>query len=263
MGMPSLCAQQRPLLTEEVDLVQPGHARLEVGFAFLQNQTLTLFGLPGQDFMRARGDVVRVGEIGVYIGLTDYAEFQIRGPVRSFFTDNRNLISRNDTGDFQFATKFKLLSESRRWPALGFRVGAQLPNEKKLGTSTLATFGQLLFGKHIGRAIGFLNLGVIITDRPTQLRRQSDKLLFGLGAILPIHRRWDIFGEVNGRSGNSSIATEDSAQAHLGARIHAAGLRWDLAGVAGLAKNDPKSGVVFSVTFDAPVFKAPARETRP
>lgn len=255
-------AQQRPLLTEDVDLVKPGYVRFEGGFSFLQNQTVVIFG-PGTDFVRARGALTRIGEIGIHIGLTDYAEFQIQGPLRNFFTANANNIARNDTGDFTFATKFKLLPEVRRWPAVGFRVGAQLPNEKKLGTSTVSTFGSLLFGKHIGRVNGFLNVGVIITDRPTQLRRQSDKLLFGLGAIVPVNGRLDIMGEVNGRSKNSSVGTEDSAQARLGARIHAAGLRWDLAGVKGLAKYDARSGILFGVSYDAPIFKPATQRAKP
>lgn len=256
-------AQQRPLITEDVDLVKPGNVRFELGFSFLQDQNVTLFGIPQIDFVRARGDLVRLGEIGIHIGLTDYAEFQIQGPLRNYFTDRLNKYSRSDTGDFRFATKFKLTSETRRLPAIGFRVGAQLPNEKKLGTSTVSTFGSFLFGKHIGRVNGFLNLGVIITDRPTQLRRQSDKFLYGLGAIVPVTRRWDILGEVNGRSSNKSPGTENTAQARLGTRFHAAGLRWDVAGLAGLAKHDPKSGIVFGITYDAPLFKAPTQVAKP
>lgn len=262
--MTAAMAQQRPLLTEDVDLVKPGHIRWEAGFSFFQNQTVTTYGGdPSTQFTRRRGDQARIGEIGIHIGLTDYVEFQIQGPLRNFFTDRSNTLSLSDTGDFRFATKFKLLSEGRRLPAVGCRVGAILPNEKKLGTSTVSTFGQFLFGKHVGRANAFANVGVIITDKPTELRRQSDQLLFGFGAVVPVTSRWEVLGEVNGRAANRSVGLEDSAVARLGARVRAAGLLWDVSGVAGLAKYDPKSGIVFGVTYDGPVFKAATREIKP
>ena len=34
-------AQQRPLITEDVDIIKPGVIRIESGFEFLQNQTVS------------------------------------------------------------------------------------------------------------------------------------------------------------------------------------------------------------------------------
>ena len=47
-------AQQRPLLTEDVDIIKPGVIRIESGFEFLQKQRFPLSGL--------EGDVVKLAD---------------------------------------------------------------------------------------------------------------------------------------------------------------------------------------------------------
>jgi hypothetical protein len=239
--------QQRPLLTEDVDLVKPGNIRLEFGFEFLQDQKFPLFGL--------QGDVTRIGVLGINIGLSKLVEFQVQGTIRNFLSERDPALSRSSIGDFSVATKFRLQPESRWIPSAGFRIGAQMPNAKKLGNSTNTFFGTLLLGKHFGRVNTFANIGLAIIDRPTQLRRQSDKLIYGFAAIVPINKHLNLLGEVNGRTTNPSPGTENVSQLRLGAQIYAAGLRWDIAGAAGLTKYDPHSGVIFGLTYDFPALK--------
>ena len=57
----SVAAQQRPLLTEDVDIIPPGTVRIEAGIDFLQGAKFPVSGISG--------DLTRVGVIGVNFGL--------------------------------------------------------------------------------------------------------------------------------------------------------------------------------------------------
>src|SRR6266480_6591169 len=73
-------AQQRPLLTEDVDIIPPGSMRIEAGIDFLQGARFPVSGLTG--------DLTRVGVIGVNIGFAPNVEFQIEGVVQNFLSIN-------------------------------------------------------------------------------------------------------------------------------------------------------------------------------
>src|SRR2546422_7887916 len=128
----SVAAQQRPLLTEDVDIIPPGSMRIEAGIDFLQGARFPVSGLTG--------DLTRVGVIGVNIGFAPNVEFQIEGVVQNFLSINSRSASAiplsfapganstNDIGDFTLSAKIKLRNETKVGPSLGFRFGVQLPN---------------------------------------------------------------------------------------------------------------------------------------
>src|SRR4029078_4294304 len=123
----SASAQQRPLITEDVDIIPPGTVRLETGIDFLQGAKCPASGLTG--------DVTRVGVVGVSIGFAPNVEFQIEGVAQNFLSINTGgtaaiplilapgATSTNAPVDFILWTKIKLRNETRRGPSLGFRVG--------------------------------------------------------------------------------------------------------------------------------------------
>src|ERR1700687_2703358 len=80
----SLClaarAQQRPLLTEDVDIIPPGTLRIQGGLDFMQDGKYPASGLTG--------DLTRVAVIGVNIGLSPNVEFQIQGVANNFLSIN-------------------------------------------------------------------------------------------------------------------------------------------------------------------------------
>src|SRR6266704_2060869 len=78
-------AQQRPLLTEDVDIIPPGSMRIEAGIDFLQGARFPVSGLTG--------DLTRVGVIGVNIGFAPNVEFQIEGVVQNFLSINSHSAS--------------------------------------------------------------------------------------------------------------------------------------------------------------------------
>lgn len=269
----SVSAQQRPLITEDVDIIPPGSMRIEAGIDFLQGARYTVSGLTG--------DLTRVGVIGINIGFAPNVEFQIEGVAQNFLSINSrgpsavNLSlapganSANDTGDFTLAAKIKLRNETRRGPSLGFRFGVQLPNSNQstgIGLNQTNAFGSVLVGKkfgHDGRFNTFGNLGIAILTAPTQLFSQNDVVTYGAAGIFRINRQFSIAGEVNGRAntrpGDGPLGTESQAEARLGMQIRASGLRFDFAGIKGLTRFTHDSGVTVGVTYDTPSIFAPAK----
>jgi hypothetical protein len=269
----SVSAQQRPLLTEDVDIIPPGTLRIEVGIDFVQNAKFPLSGLTG--------DLTRVGVIGINIGLSPNVEFQIDGVAQNVLSVNSVTVpspiplnlagttSTNDTGDFTLSTKIKLRNETRRGPSLGFRFGVQLPNSSQgrgIGLNQTNAYGLVLIGKKFGRdgrVNMFGNLGLGILTAPLELFQQNDVLLYGLASIIRLNKHISFAGEINGRAstrgGRAPLGTESQSEARLGMQIKASGLRFDFAGIAGLTDFSPRSGVTFGVTYDTPIVFAPVR----
>jgi hypothetical protein len=271
-------AQQRPLLTEDVDIIPPGTLRIEAGIDFYQNAKFPLSGLTG--------DLTRVGVIGINIGLSPNVEVQIDGVAQNFLSINSVTVpspiplnlaaganSTNDTGDFTLSTKIKFRSETRRGPSIGFRFGVQLPNSNQkrgIGSNQTNAFGMILAGKKFGRQFDgaqrrvnlFGNLGIAILGT-TDPYIQNDVLLYGFGGIVRLNKQINFAGEINGRANTRSngapLGTESISEARLGVQVKASGLRFDFAGIAGLTDFSPRSGVTFGVTYDTPPVFVPAR----
>ncbi len=186
-------AQQRPLLTEDVDTIPEGAVEVSAGVDFLQNEKFPLSGL--------KGDLTRGGDVRVRVGFASNIEFQVEGVLQNFLAINsaapRSPIplsldgnSSNDAGDFILSTKIKLRNETRNFPALGFKFGFQLPNSDQargIGTNQINVFGKVLVQKKFGtrngksprfKALG--NLGIGILTAPLERFTQNDVLLYGL-----------------------------------------------------------------------------------
>ncbi|MBK9316293.1 MAG: transporter [Acidobacteria bacterium] len=255
-------AQQRPLITEDVDIVKPGSVRFEVGLEFQTDRNFPLSGL--------NGDLTRLGIVAITIGLAPNVEVESGGVLQNYLSINRQYqpsaiplqLSRatnstHDWGDFYVATKIKLRRETRRGPALGYRFGAEMPNSNQargIGINQTNFFATVIASKHFGRLHVFGNLGLGILTAPVDPFTQNDVLLYGLAATYTVNDRLTMVGEVNGRystRNNTPLGTESDGAARLGARIRAAGLMWDIAGIRGLHHNSPRGGITFGVTYEA------------
>ncbi|HSK73129.1 MAG TPA: hypothetical protein VK892_15635 [Pyrinomonadaceae bacterium] len=269
-------AQQRPLLTEDVDTTPEGAFEIAAGVDFLQNAKFPLSGL--------RGDLTRVGDIRVKVGFSSNVEFQVEGTIQNFLAINSqntpSLIplniagnSTNDAGDFTVSTKIKLRNETERLPALGFKVGFQLPNSDQargIGTNQINVFGKVLAQKKFGsRRNGvpkmnvFGNLGLGIMSAPLEDFTQNDVLLYGLAGIYRLTDNVNIVSEVNGRvstrSGQAPLGTESIGQFRFGTQIRASGLRFDTAAIFGLTEHSPRTGITFGITYQSPSIFTPAK----
>ncbi len=265
--------QQRPLLTEDVDIIPPGSLRIEAGIDFVQRARFPVSGLTG--------DLTRAGVIGISIGLAPNVEVQIEGVAQNVLSINSRgpsaialslpagANSTNDIGDFTLWTKIKLRNETEHLPSLGFRFGVQLPNSNQargLGLNQTNAYGQVLFGKKFGqnaRVNTFGNLGIGILTAPTGLFTQNDVLTYGLAGIVRLNKQLSLAGEVNGRAntrpGNGPLGTESQGEARLGMQVRASGLRFDFAGIKGLTRLSPRSGLTVGVTYDTPSIFTPAK----
>ena len=266
-------AQQRPLLTEDVDVLEPGALRVQAGIDFMQDAKFPASGLTG--------DLTRVGVIGLHVGLSPNVEFSIEGVAQNFLSVNTRTASAfplqlapganstHDTGDFRLSTKIKLRNETRRGPSLGFRFGVELPNSNQshgIGLNQTNAFGTILLGKKFGRdgrLNTFGNLGIGIYTAPTRLFTQNDMLLYGLAGIFRVNRSVNIATEVQGRAntrrGDAPLGTESLSEFRLGVQVKAAGLRFDAAGIKGLTGFSPRTGVTFGVTYDSPPVFTPVK----
>src|SRR6266436_2982144 len=195
-------AQQRPLITEDVDIIPPGSFRIEAGVDFVQKARFPVSGLTG--------DLTRAGVIGINIGLAPNVEVQIEGVAQNVLSINSrgpsaiplNVVaganSTNDFGDFMLSTKIKLRNESANLPSVGFRFGVQLPNSNQgrgIGLNQTNAYGQILLGKKFGhnaRVNTFGNLGIAILTAPTGLFSQNDVLTYGVAGIVRLNRQFSV-----------------------------------------------------------------------
>ncbi|MFY9556418.1 MAG: hypothetical protein WAV20_11745 [Blastocatellia bacterium] len=259
-------AQQRPLITEDVEIIKPGIIRIESGFEFLQSQRFFLSGL--------RGDVTKLADTRLSFGLASNVEFQIEWTVQNFLSIKdrgpsaiplklgANESDTNDVGDARLWMKIKLRNQSRIVPALGFRFGVELPNSNQsrgIGTNTTNFYGMILAEKRFAgdKLSVFGNLGLGILTAPLEATSQNDMLLYGVAGKYSVSDQLSIVGEINGSHSTrkrAPIGTEDFSEARLGAQIRALGVRWYAAGVFGTSKRAPKTGLAIGITYDWDAF---------
>ncbi len=269
-------AQQRPLLTEDVDTIPEGVVEVGLGVDFLQNAKLPLSGL--------KGDLTRVGDLRISVGFASNIELQVDGVLQNFLAINSAISpspiplnldgnSTSNVGDFTLSAKLKLRNETQNLPALGFKFGFQIPNSDQargIGTNQINIFGKVLVQKKFGKRSGkkprfnaFGNLGIGILTAPLERFTQNDVLLYGLAGIYSVNDRINIVGEINGRantrSGAAPLGTESILQLRLGTQIKASGVRFDTAAIFGLTRFSPRTGVTFGVTYQSPSIFTPAK----
>lgn len=267
-------AQQRPLLTDDVDITPPGSIQLSVGADFFQNAKFPLAGI--------RGDLTRLGDIRVRTGFASNVELQIEGSIQNYVSiRSRDLsaiplsVSGNSTNDFDDITvsaKVKVRNETRLLPAIGLKFGFQMPNTDQargIGTNQINVFSKVLLQKKFGdvvdgtpRVNAMGNIGLQIMTAPIERFTQNDLIIYGLAGIYRLTDHVNVVGEVNGRINTRGVAplgTESIGQFRIGTQIRASGLRFDTAAAFGLTKFSPRTGVTFGVTYQSPTVFKPAQ----
>jgi hypothetical protein len=260
--------QQRPLITDDIDITPQGAFELGVGVDFYQNAKFPLSGI--------KGDLTRVGDIRLKTGIASNVELQIEGTLQNFLAINSQGPSAiplsitgnssNDFDDFTISAKVKLFNETKNLPTVGLKFGFQMPNTdqaKGIGTNQINIFSKIIVQKRFGKKAGrtplanvYGNLGLGIMNAPLANFTQNDVLLYGLAGIFRVNNRINVVSEVNGRlntrSGLVPIGTESIGQFRVGTQIKASGLRFDTAALFGITKNSPRTGIIFGVTYVSP-----------
>ena len=190
-------AQQRPLLTDDVDITPPGAFEIGVGVDFFQNAKFPLSGI--------RGDLTRVGDIRVRTGFACKCRISDRGLAQNFVAINSRTVSAiplnvtgnstNDFDDFTISAKIKLRNRNRSLPALGFKFGFQMPNTDQargIGTNQINIFGKILVQKKFGSVVKntptfnlLANLGIEIMTAPLDTLHSKRRLAIRPGRNLP------------------------------------------------------------------------------
>jgi hypothetical protein len=250
---------ERALKTESAELIAVGKVRADFSVEFLHRARYSLSGL--------EGDLLRMGVMNFRVGVGEYAEFQISGVGRDYLTVTHRSQAilpatftgdtTSDFGDLILATKLKLAPEKGIRPALSFRFAVQLPNasnENGLGNDETGFYSSLLLTKRLGSSEISGNLGLAILGSPVQSNSQADMLTYGLNVILPVHKRLELVGELIGRQGPVRVGNESLSRAQVGMRIRAAGMRWDITGMAGLKHDRPCTGFAIGMSFDFQAF---------
>ncbi|MDM7923880.1 MAG: hypothetical protein QUS14_16415 [Pyrinomonadaceae bacterium] len=269
-------AQQRPLITDDIDITPQGAIEISAGVDFFQNVKLPLSGL--------KGDLTRVADIRIRQGFAPNVELQIEGAVQNFLAINSQTrpspiplnVTGNSTNDFDdivISAKIKLLSETKNFPAIGMKFGYQMPNTdqaKGIGTNQINIFSKLIVQKKFGEFAGkspraniYGNVGLGIMNAPLNNFTQNDVILYGLAGIFRVTDHINAVTEVNGRantrSGDVPLGTESVGQFRVGTQIRASGLRFDAAAIFGLTRFSPRTGLTFGVTYETPAFIPIAR----
>ncbi len=254
--------QQRPLTTDDADILKTGRVRADFGVEFLQRQHYSLSGL--------EGDLIRMGVSSIHVGVGDYAEFQISGVAQDVLSVSSRTTppaipskvqgnSTTDFGDLILGAKLKLADEKGARPALSFKFAVELPNAKHdsgLGTDQTEFYSSILMKKHFGRSQILGDIGFAILGSPVLMGRQADPLTYGVAAIVPVYRSLNVVAEVNGRQGPPNrLGNENKSQALAGIQFWTGKIRWDLAGVAGLMHFNPKSSVIVGMSYEFQAFR--------
>ena len=258
-------AQQRPLVTEDPEVIGAGLVLLEGGFDASYDILYPASGL--------QGNLLRVPTLGLSLGVSSIAELQIDGGIHNRLSIKHSGVgtapladqlditgsTTSDVEDIVIATKIRILSETASRPAFGVRFATKLPNasnESGLGLDTTDFHAQALVGKTVRsiRVVGNVGLGILAD--PTRGDNQNDVLLYGVSVARAVREGVEVVGELNGRastrSGTPPEGTESRSTARVGGRLTRGTVRMDVGILLGLTSRDPGFGFTAGATW---VFK--------
>jgi hypothetical protein len=262
-------AQQRPLATQDPEPIGAGRLLVEGGIDYAQGIEYPVSGLTG--------NLWRLPTLGVSLGISSIAEFQIDGGLYdrlaitgrnsaplSDLPEIAGATSTHDVEDLVVGTKIRFLTETPSQPAMAFRFATSLPNaewQRGLGLDTTDFYASLLTAKTVEsvRVVG--NIGVGILGDPTDGHRQNDVLTYGASLARAVTDRVEVVGEVNGRvstrAGPAFPGTESRSLLKLGGRYTRGSMRLDAAVVFGLTALDETIGFTTGFTYVFHAFDLP------
>jgi hypothetical protein len=253
-------AQQRPLVTEDPETIGSGLVLLEGGFDYQDDLFYPVSGLTG--------NLMRIGTLGVSLGISSIAEIQVDGGIiqRLTVTDrepaplSRELTFTGDhTKDFEdivIGTKVRLFAEAPGRPAVALRFATRLPiasTESGIGLDTTDFYLTGILGKTVQstRLVG--NLGLAVLTDPTRGFRQNDVITYGVSVARAVTQGVEIVGEANGRvqtrEHDTPPGTESRSIMRVGARFTKGTVRIDGALLFGLTSRDPTFGFTAGFTW--------------
>ena len=264
----SALAQQRPLQTEDPEVIGAGRIMFETGIDYKRDVYLPVSGL--------RGNHVTVPAFGLSLGVSSIAEIQVDWGIYQKLNITERVagaplahllqtdgISTDDFGDIHIGAKVRLLSETARRPAIGSWFSTRLPNagnESGLGKDVQDFSSALTIGKTVQSVRVVANIGLLMIGRPTEAVAQDDLLIYSLSVARAISPAAELVGEFAGRANFADIVTpgaEDRGLLRFGARYTRSGVRLDGGIMIGLTSRDPEIGVTGGLTWVFNAFRVP------
>ena len=258
-------AQQRPLVTEDPEVIGAGLILVEGGFDYGQDVLYPLSGL--------QGNLLRAPTLGLSFGISSIAELQIDGGFYNRLSVTHRGVgpaplagqldftgdTTHDVEDIVLATKIRIVGETAGHPAFGLRFATRLPNagnESGLGLDTTDFHAQVLVGKTV-QSIRFVgNFGLGILGDPTRGDNQNDVFDYGFSVARAVREGIEVVGEINGRantrSGTPPVGTESRSLVRIGGRVTRGTVRIDAGILLGITARDPGFGFTAGATY---VFK--------
>jgi len=262
-------AQQRPLVTEDPEVIGAGLILLEGGFDASKDVLFPASGL--------QGNLLRAPTLGVSIGISSIAELQFDGglynrltitgrdptaPLASLVTATGDTTS--SVEDLVVATKVRIVGETEGRPAFGLRLATKLPNasnESGIGLDTTDFLASLLVGKTVRSVRTVINGGFAILGDPVVANRQNDVVTYGVSLARALTQAAEVVGEVNGGFDTRDHTPDRPGVTHgtfrLGARYTVGSWRGDVAAVVGLTSRDPGIGFAAGFTYVFTAFQIP------
>ena len=250
-------AQQRPLLTQDPEVIGDGRLLVESGVETGSNIWYPVSGLTG--------DRVAV-PIGVSIGLGTVTELQIDGGYQWLSIDRRDVAPldfrvrsgarMSDVIDVTVATKVRVFGEGPRRPAVGVRFATELPNasnESGLGLDTLNFVATILAAKTVGafRIVG--NTGIALLSDALEGSSQQDAFVGSVSIAYALRPSMDLVGELSGRqvlfADQPPIGAEPRGQLRGAVRYTRGAWRGDAGLIVGTTRQDPDIGLAVGLTW--------------
>ena len=264
----STLAQQRPLQTEDPEVIGAGRIMFEAGIDYEHDYFLPVSGL--------RGNLISVPPMGISIGISSIAEIQIDGGIyqklniteRVYGAPFSTLLdingdSTSDVDDISIGAKIRFLSEGASRPSMAFRFSTRLPNasnETGLGKDIQDFSAGLILGKTVESVRVVTNVGLLILSSPARAAAQDDLLTYSLSVARAISSKAELVGEFVGRANFANITTpgaEDRGLLRFGARYTKGSVRIDGGILLGLTSRDPEIGFTGGLTWVFDAFRVP------
>lgn len=254
-------AQQRPLVTQDPEVIGDGRLVVESGIETGSNVWFPVSGLTGDRFAIP---------IGISVGLGAVTELQVDTGYQWLAIDRRDFAPldfrvnpgehTSDVIDVTLAMKVRVLAEGPRRPALGLRFATELPNasnESGLGLDTLNFVGTVLLAKSFGPVRVAGNAGVALLSDVLQGSLQHDAFVGGVSMIYAVRPTVELVGEVAGRqvlfADRPPIGAEPRGQVRGAVRLTRGAWRADVGVVVGTTRQDPDIGAVVGLTWASKV----------
>ena len=257
--LPSVAlAQQRPLTTEDPEVIGAGRVLFEAGVETGRNAQYPSSGLRGNRVALLAGWSFGLGRIG---------ELQIDGGYEWLGIDGRDpapfadlvppdITRATSVVDVTVATKVGVLEETPSRPAVGLRFATRLPNasnESGLGLDTTDFYVTALVGKTTGPVRIVANAGLGILGDPLNATAQKDQFLYGVSLARAMTANLEAVAEVAGRSvvssGTPPPGLEAQGQARAAVRYTRGPARLDGGILVGITRRSPDFGIMIGITI--------------